>query len=202
MCRFARSQQACVRSARVAGRRRGQPTRVHPVSTLLPSLKHGRPLRETQLGEGEVFPIPSPCEFLQVPASGIRTPHYDQVHALANPESQRLPRPQHATFVLGFNQLHDLSVSRDAVHGLEVVRNENPALLGRDPEHTSGSETPSSFAPLADRKSIVGSRRRQPLTIPSSRLASAKKRSIPQPLRASISCRARSNFSLSSGGQG
>src|ERR1039458_5643706 len=43
---------------------------------------------------------------------------------------------------------------------------------------TSGSGTPTRFASFAYRKSIVGSLRKQPATIPSLRSASAKKRII------------------------
>ncbi len=67
---------------------------------------------------------------------------------------------------------------------------------------TSGSGTPSWSASLADRKSISGSRRKHPATIPSLRSASARKRIIRQDRRASSCCRARSSFCLRSGGAG
>ena len=68
---------------------------------------------------------------------------------------------------------------------------------------TSGSDTPSSLASFAERKSITGSRRLQPLTIASWRLASARKRIIPQLRRDSIwCCRIRSNFSVMAAGAG
>ena len=57
-------------------------------------------------------------------------------------------------------------------------------------------------ASLAERKSSAGSRRKQPLTIASRRLASARKRIIRQLRRASICRRIRLNFSLMSGGVG
>src|ERR1019366_1515836 len=67
---------------------------------------------------------------------------------------------------------------------------------------TSGSGTPSRPASFAERKSIVGSLREQPLTIATFRSASARKRIIRQTLRVSSCCRARSSFSFRWGGAG
>ena len=66
---------------------------------------------------------------------------------------------------------------------------------------TVGSGTPSSLASRAERKSIAGSRRRQPVTIASWRLASPRKRTIGQ-LRRETLCCIRSNVILTSGGVG
>jgi len=67
---------------------------------------------------------------------------------------------------------------------------------------TSRSGTPSRFAPAAERKSIAGSRRRQPVTIELRRLASARKQITRQLCRASTCRRMRANLCLMSGGVG
>ena len=67
---------------------------------------------------------------------------------------------------------------------------------------TVGSGTPSRFASFAERKSIAGSLRLQPLTIAKSRSASARKRITCQLRRDNCCCRARSIFAFRWAGVG
>lgn len=86
-------------------------------------------------------------------------------------------------------------------HRLQIGSDQNSAFCGGECQHL-GVGSFRQFAPLAERKSMVGSRRKQPLTIASRRLASARKRTILQLRRASMCRGIRSNFSLTPGGVG
>jgi hypothetical protein len=82
-------------------------------------------------------------------------------------------------------------VGKVARHCPEIRGDENPILTrGEAEQFTVG---------WADRKSIAGSRRRQPVRIALWRLASARKRIIRQLRRETVCCRIRSNLSLTSG---
>jgi hypothetical protein len=77
-------------------------------------------------------------------------------------------------------------IAEMARHHPEIGRDKDPILLGGEGQ-TSASDTPSSLASWAERKSIVDLRRRHPLTIALWRLASVRKRIIGQGFAASAS---------------
>ena len=68
-------------------------------------------------------------------------------------------------------------------HGLKVGGDQNATLLGSEGQHRGIRHT-LQVCPIRRKKSIVGSRRKQPLTIAFRRLASAKNRTIRQLCRA------------------
>jgi hypothetical protein len=88
-----------------------------------------------------------------------------------------------------------------ARHCPEVGSDKNPILTRGEGQHL-GVGNSFQTGLICRNKSIAGSRRRHPVTIASSRLASARKRIIRQLRRETAWRRIRSNVILTSGGVG
>ncbi len=85
---------------------RGPPTRPHLASTALRRVQVGCPLSKSLLSQGKVVPIRGlrkPCE---VPATGVRPSHDNQVHTLARAKAQALRGPENTIVVLSLNNSH------------------------------------------------------------------------------------------------
>jgi len=104
LCRL---QGACAPSVPEVDMNRGQPTRPLLVSTPLRCLQRTRPLGETLLSKRKVIPVPGSLQSRQIPSTGVRPPHHNQLHTLTGQEAQVSGRPQHTIFIPGFNQSHD-----------------------------------------------------------------------------------------------
>ena len=89
-------------------------------------------------------------------------------------------------------------VTEVARHRPEIGSDKNLILTRGEGQHLGvGNAFQSGL--MAERKSIAGSRRRHPVTIPSWRLASARKRIIGQLRRKTVFCRILSNVTLTAG---